>query len=497
MREAQMRPISIFEIPGIQKVTANHKDLVPTEDGRGHYVRSKETELAEFLVDDTLFEKSEVGYYHHQPKKVEEAVRTSKSCDVNNLFLFDGETKHDPKTSLHERIVDLAPLNFRDCIVPLSKYSGCKAVQYLKGGFFKKHKDSIKSVTHFATVLVLIPSRLSPHTGGTLRVWDEEEKIHEFNTETMEQVTVVMFHPSLFHEVLPITSGTRVVFKYDMSYNKNLFYLASAPVLANVDTKKVQETIDARLGELLEGINKSSEKFMQLMAVTEDQWECESCGFSNTGGTKCEACPDSSLDRVAELIEYRIRTAKSLQKQLKQFDNDMKELNTLDRRASKYDVNALITAIRKSGKSTIIVRLINFYPQAAEAFLYQADSVLFQQLKEQFPDIGVRNMTSKDRECGMSNTSGSLSTYQKDHDSWDSDPDYAKNVEILNTGAYISINIRHEYDAEEDVEEETNHRLPTVSIKASIGVRERQSVYNDSTYDTKFNNAYTCFIIRL
>ena len=490
-----MKSISIYQIPDVLEVLVNHSYNLPCEDGC-HYVRNRDIGLKDFLHNEA-FEDSYVGYSDQRSTEVKEDIRTSKSCNVNDLLLFNGEENHNPRLDLHEKVKLLAPLNFRDCIKPL-KYSGrCKVIQYLEGGFFKKHQDSIGSKYHFATVLVLIPARLSPHTGGTLRIWDENEQIHEFNTETMNLVTVVAFHPSLLHEVLPITSGKRVVFKYDLSYDQKLFYLLSAPKLENIKSQSVEDVIKQDLQDVTESAIESAKEFIKEMQKASVEWECTDLKghkFDSFHGQYCCFC-DETQPGIKELITFRKKAISDFKDELEECYDEMKGLSTLDRGESSYNHKSLFDAIEKYkySEQIVIIRLINFYPQANEAFLYPIDLSLFEKLQGKYSDIGILNMSDDER---MSYTDGKLSDYEN---SWS---DYTDKVKILsmkyiNTCNNTSYCYNDDDDSEDSVDEETKHELPTVSVKTNIGVRERRSVYNDSTYDTEFNNAYTCFIIKL
>jgi hypothetical protein len=134
---------------------------------------------------------------------------------------------------MYNQIKGLVPAEFRNCIdlslsppayqaLPNRRYM---ALKYETGCYFKQHSDSIESERHFATVIVMIPA-ICPsmvHKGGTLKIWNHNGKIYEFNSSTLTKVTVVAFHPSLTHECTPITEGTRLIFKTDWKYDGELF----------------------------------------------------------------------------------------------------------------------------------------------------------------------------------------------------------------------------------------------------------------------------------
>ena len=183
------------------------------------------------------FTESYVGT--HNGKTMDVAARKSTQCYTLGLKIKYGDHKGKFIDELmYNQIKALVPNQFRNCIdlslmppmysaLPIRRYH---AVKYETGCYFKRHSDSIESKRHFATVIVLIPV-IDPsmsHNGGTLKVWDHNNTLHEFNSSSITKVTIIAFHPSLYHECTPITDGTRLIFKTDWKYDGELFDIAYA-----------------------------------------------------------------------------------------------------------------------------------------------------------------------------------------------------------------------------------------------------------------------------
>ena len=114
----------------------------------------------------------------------------------------------------------IAPRNPEDGIVArLYKLNA-----YTVGGFFKAHRDTPKSDRHIGTLVVALPV---PFEGGALRVSHEGKHVlfdwgKDINPPGSSSATHDIRLPWAFlfsdveHEVLPVTSGTRVTLAYDI-----------------------------------------------------------------------------------------------------------------------------------------------------------------------------------------------------------------------------------------------------------------------------------------
>lgn len=94
-------------------------------------------------------------------------------------------------------------------------------LKYDIGGFFKPHCDhnqgiresNGKKFKHVATILIIPPIHLHNHTGGELKLFLENNT--EIITAT-DDWTILIFKLGIIHEVLPLLSGVRYVFKAEV-----------------------------------------------------------------------------------------------------------------------------------------------------------------------------------------------------------------------------------------------------------------------------------------
>ena len=89
-----------------------------------------------------------------------------------------------------------------------------KLLVYDTGSFFVNHRDTEKAAGMFATLIVVLPSI---YTGGALLVRhrDREARL-ELRCPEPSQVAFAAFYADCVHEVLPITSGSRLALVYNL-----------------------------------------------------------------------------------------------------------------------------------------------------------------------------------------------------------------------------------------------------------------------------------------
>ncbi|KAK6903904.1 hypothetical protein I203_107415 [Kwoniella mangroviensis CBS 8507] len=104
---------------------------------------------------------------------------------------------------------------------------------YCEGGFFKAHKDTPQSQDYIGTLMICLPS---PFTGGALVVRQNGSTITFDWGKQIEDVSFAwgFLYSDCEHEVLPVTSGTRITIAYDIFLGKNA-------------TEFKQSTFDTRL----------------------------------------------------------------------------------------------------------------------------------------------------------------------------------------------------------------------------------------------------------
>jgi hypothetical protein len=91
-------------------------------------------------------------------------------------------------------------------------------LKYSEGGFFLKHVDRLQKklndrIIHTHVVLIYPPSHISSYTGGNIIFYDTNGNAHTIRPSEFTGWTCVMFERTVPHEITPVTSGARYVFK--------------------------------------------------------------------------------------------------------------------------------------------------------------------------------------------------------------------------------------------------------------------------------------------
>jgi predicted 2-oxoglutarate/Fe(II)-dependent dioxygenase YbiX len=90
-----------------------------------------------------------------------------------------------------------------------------KMLVYETGGFFVNHRDTEKSDGMFATLIIALPS---VYTGGALRVEHAGQSVLlDLHSSDPAELIYAAFYADCVHEVLPVTSGCRLVLVYNLS----------------------------------------------------------------------------------------------------------------------------------------------------------------------------------------------------------------------------------------------------------------------------------------
>ncbi|KAF8990133.1 hypothetical protein BDZ89DRAFT_1173686 [Hymenopellis radicata] len=102
---------------------------------------------------------------------------------------------------------------------------------YDKGAFFKAHQDTPRAENMFGSLVVVFPTA---HEGGALVLrekgseWSfDSAQMLAKSTSTEPEIAYVAFYSDTEHEILPVTSGSRVTLTY------NLYFEDTANLLAN------------------------------------------------------------------------------------------------------------------------------------------------------------------------------------------------------------------------------------------------------------------------
>jgi predicted 2-oxoglutarate/Fe(II)-dependent dioxygenase YbiX len=89
-----------------------------------------------------------------------------------------------------------------------------KLLIYDEGSYFVRHRDTEKSAGMFATLIIALPSL---HSGGELSVRHREREVQlDLRGADFSELAWAAFYADCVHEVLPITSGCRLVLVYNM-----------------------------------------------------------------------------------------------------------------------------------------------------------------------------------------------------------------------------------------------------------------------------------------
>jgi predicted 2-oxoglutarate/Fe(II)-dependent dioxygenase YbiX len=90
-----------------------------------------------------------------------------------------------------------------------------KLLVYETGGFFVSHRDTEKSDGMFATLIIGLPS---VYTGGELRIEHAGQSVLlDFQNSDASELFYAAFYADCVHEVLPVSSGCRLVLVYNLS----------------------------------------------------------------------------------------------------------------------------------------------------------------------------------------------------------------------------------------------------------------------------------------
>ena len=88
---------------------------------------------------------------------------------------------------------------------------------YSIGGHFKSHVDTPRSKDMFGSLVVCLPS---PFTGGELVTSHQGRRVM-FDWSNSSNIQWAAFYSDVKHEVLPVTSGYRITFTYNLYHQPN------------------------------------------------------------------------------------------------------------------------------------------------------------------------------------------------------------------------------------------------------------------------------------
>ena len=154
---------------------------------------------------------------------VDQTVR--KSWELNPTQF---QTRNPAWQSAVQDIVSVAYQDFHlACGVANVKAELYKLLLYEEGAFFRSHQDSEKAPGMFGTLVICLPSL---HEGGLLKLQHNGKEV-QFNASTNSEFgsSWAAWFSDVFHEVLPVTRGYRLVLTYNLIANRSKTYLPVAP----------------------------------------------------------------------------------------------------------------------------------------------------------------------------------------------------------------------------------------------------------------------------
>lgn len=203
-----------------------------------------------FYTDEKLrWRKSTVGSGERKQNILNVEVRSSDYWNLydSSIYLSD-RAKQEAKNNMCEIIPKkYNPQN--TLINPFYKNEDDNneiewdLIRYKTGDYFKKHTDGKLDVGHFGTVLLIPPKNICPHEGGELVLYNEDNTDEKIIADQFKWVAVVL-GINVPHEVLPVTEGTRYIFKSKICISEKYVKLIDTKILTK--DKFVEILVDIR-----------------------------------------------------------------------------------------------------------------------------------------------------------------------------------------------------------------------------------------------------------
>lgn len=209
-------------------------------------------------------------------------------------------------------------------------------IKYTKGCFFKKHSDGQSSRGHIGNLLLIPPMCICPHIGGELVIYDNDRILSTISAHKTNWtcVAIAMKTP---HEVLPVISGTRYVFK-----------------------KKI--CIDEEWSKLVNSSDFTKNMFivaLQSDLIKSENPECESITVNCDFLTNKQICSSEKMSVIHDHIckmENKIITLRNISERIRLKGKIQKTLDNI-----QYDVpNTGISSVSKC------VILKGYYPNLTD-----------------------------------------------------------------------------------------------------------------------------------
>lgn len=228
-----------------------------------NYYRSKEK--VNTSIDKLKWIDSTVGNSKTGENTIEKNIRNSFKGESPVIITFKySEKKH--RISL-DKFFPQFKFEYKYDFNSDGDYIRWEAIRYLSEGFFARHIDGQKDSNHFGTAIILPPTHYNlfkmeltsepVYTGGQLVIEDTEITADESKWK------IVVFTIDTPHELKPILSGERIIFKTEMNYTLDMKYLMEAkiynqPVGSNF--KELIHDIDTKINKLKKEILELEEE---------------------------------------------------------------------------------------------------------------------------------------------------------------------------------------------------------------------------------------------
>lgn len=180
-----------------------------------------------YITDNTNYTRTLAGF----GTELREDFENRSSWTHNNMFA-------DPYTYTQLKFSPEAIDFWHNNFIKTAPDECCNwnLLKYEQGDFFKKHVDTKIDETHRYTCLLFCPCE-DKYEGGDIIFTNKEMTFcSTIQPSKFKEVTMVIFTIDLYHEITPITSGKRYVFK------KPLFVTREMPT--PIDFAKVDRDIE-------------------------------------------------------------------------------------------------------------------------------------------------------------------------------------------------------------------------------------------------------------
>lgn len=222
-------------------------------------------------------------------------------------------------------------------------YRKWKVHKYMNDGFFVKHSDTKINENHIGTMVLLPPKLYSEYEGGELILYDinDSAKIEEKVVPNIDTWKLVFIKIGQQHEISKVTKGIR--------------YSFTSPYFINFTTQtlKSSKKYNTKL---------SSEKINQVLLKD------------------AQSKIDTYNSKIKKLEEMKMKLLERIEM------NDLEELDILS------DVKNFVKNI-PSYHSIIICK--NFYVSPEPNNLKMSDSILFNEILEEYPSTNIQFVNMK------------------------------------------------------------------------------------------------------